>query len=243
MQSHILISLHTRRLELKYGLVAGTLTALLFVMSSNPLFTPIESDLVSALEAAVGIGIVGLFAIAFLSNLVVIINIPFMLVALPWVVANPTPLGLLLFSLSTGIGAGLGKLITYTLAARVTARFDALSGSALHTWISSQIKRHPRFAPALVFIAAGTILPLDPALMPLLLVGYPARKVAAPLLMGKVVLSFTTALLIVLMSSSLGVGGGMNMDLTLGVMVGTLVLVAYQIEKGRGTRPVMVQGR
>ena len=59
------------------------------------------------------------------------------------------------------------------------------------------------------------------------------RLVAVPLLAGKVVQSHTMALLIVVMSSSLGVGGGMNVDLTLGVLLGTLVLVAYQIEKGR----------
>jgi hypothetical protein len=235
MQNRLLVTIHTRRLELKYGVVAGCLSLLLVMMSSRPFFSPIESDLIALLETAVGFGMVGLFAIAFFSNLAVIINIPFMLVALPWVVANPTLLGILLFSLSTGIGAGLGKLTAYALASRVAARFESLNDSALHAWISSQIARRPRFAPALVFLAAGTVLPLDPALMPLLLVGYPARKVAFPLLAGKVFQSLTMALLIVMMSSSLGVGGSVNVDLTLGVLLGTLVLVAYQIEKRRGS--------
>ncbi|MBN1563261.1 MAG: hypothetical protein JXA10_05445 [Anaerolineae bacterium] len=240
MRNRIEVTLSTRRLEIKYSVVAGCLTLLLVILSSKPFFSPIESDLIGVLEAAVGFGVIGLFAIAFFSNLMVIINIPFMLVALPWVVADPTLSGMVLFSLSTGIGAGLGKLIAYALAARVASRFESLNDSTLHRWISAQIARRPRFAPALVFIAAGTVLPLDPALMPLLLVDYPARKVAVPLLAGKVLQSFTMALLIVLMSSSLGVGGGMNVDLTLGVLLGTLLLVGYQIEKGRAPRPAVV---
>jgi hypothetical protein len=237
MQNRLVVNLHARRLELKYAGVAGLFAVLLLIISTNPLFSPVESDLLAALETAVGIGFAGLFAIAFMSNLVVIINIPFMLVALPWVVADPSPAGMLLFSLSTGIGAGLGKLVAFALAERVAARFRSLSGSPLPTWISHQIERRPLFAPALVFLAAGTVLPLDPVLIPLLLVGYPVRSVAAPLLLGKIAQSLTMALVIGSMSASLGIGGGMSVDVTLGVVLGTLVLIAYQIEKGRMTHP------
>jgi hypothetical protein len=135
MQNRLVVNLHARRLELKYAGVAGLFAVLLLIISTNPLFSPVESDLLAALETAVGIGFAGLFAIAFMSNLVVIINIPFMLVALPWVVADPSPAGMLLFSLSTGIGAGLGKLVAFALAERVAARFRSLSGSPLPTWI------------------------------------------------------------------------------------------------------------
>lgn len=237
MQNRLIVNLHARRLELKYAGVAGLLAVLLLIISTNPVFSPVESDLLAALETAVGIGLAGLFAIAFMSNLVVIVNIPFMLVALPWVVADPSPAGMLLFSLSTGIGAGLGKLIAYALAERVAARFELVSSSLLPALISRQIKRRPRFVPALVFLAAGTVLPLDPVLLPLLLVGYPVRSVAAPLLLGKIAQSLTMALVIGSMSASLGVGGGMNVDVTLGVVLGTLVLIAYQIEKGRMSHP------
>ncbi|MBN2303680.1 MAG: hypothetical protein JXQ72_04350 [Anaerolineae bacterium] len=226
-------TLNQRRLELKYLVMGVLLTTLLFICSTQPFFTDIETGLFAALETMMKFGLVGLFVIAFFSNLVVIINIPFMVVALPWVVANPSPVGIVLFSLITGVGAGLGKLITYTLASRVTAQFETLSASPLHGWISTQIERRPRFAPALVFLAAGTILPLDPALMPLLLVGYPARNVAAPLISGKMLQSLSLALLMVLITSSLGMGGGVNVDLTFGVILGTLLLMAYQVEKTR----------
>jgi hypothetical protein len=237
MQNRLIVNLHARLLELKYATVAGLLALFLLIISSSSFFTPVESDLLAALETAVGIGLAGLFAIAFMSNLVVIVNIPFMLVVLPWVVADPSPVGMLLFSLSTGIGAGLGKLVAYALAERVAARFKLVGGSLLHAWISQQIERRPRFAPALIFLAAGTVLPLDPVLLPLLLVGYPVRSVAAPLLLGKIAQSLTMALVIGSMSASLGVGGGMNADVTLGIVLGTLVLVAYQIEKGRMSHP------
>jgi hypothetical protein len=68
-------------------------------------------------------------------------------------------------------------------------------------------------------------------------VGYPVRSVAAPLLLGKIAQSLTMALVIGSMSASLGIGGGMSVDVTLGVVLGTLVLIAYQIEKGRMTHP------
>lgn len=225
--------LYERRLELKYLALGGVCASLLLALSASPLFGLVEDDLISVMEAALGMGLAGLFAIALISNLAIIVNIPFMLVALPWVVANPTPEGVLLFSVITGSGAALGKLIAYALALRVTARFATLDDSPLPRWMTAQIERHPRFAPVLVFLAASTILPLDPALMPLILVGYPACRVAVPLALGKITHSLTLALVIVMSSSSLGMGGGLNVDLTLGVVLVTLLLVAYQVEKAQ----------
>lgn len=225
--------LYQYQLELKYIMIGTLCMALLVALSASSALMVVEDDLIAVMEAALGLGLIGLFLIAFTSNLAVIVNIPFMLVALPWVVANPTPGGIVLFSLATGVGAGLGKLIAYVLAVRVASRFETLSDSPLHRWISTQIEQYPRFAPLLVFIATTTILPLDPALMPLLLVGYSPHKVALPLLTGKIVHSLSLALVIVAMSASLGMGGGLNIDLTVGVVLATLLLVGYQVEKAR----------
>jgi len=233
MQSRLSEALGEKRLEFKYAVLGGLLILLLAGFSSSRAMAPLETDLMRALEAAAGIGLVGMFAIALISNLAVIVNIPFMVVALPWVLADPTPGGVLAFSLATGIGAGLGKLAAYALAVRVAARIPSLGDSPLHAWISAQMTRRPRFAPLMIFIAAGTVIPLDPALMPLLLVGYPARKVAAPLLLGKIVLSLTMALTLLAVAQSFGVGGSMNVDLTFGVVLGTVLLVGYQVEKAR----------
>jgi hypothetical protein len=175
---------------------------------------------------------------AFFSNVVVLVNIPFMLVALPWVVADTSLSSVLLFSAITGIGASLGKLLAYSLASRVVARFEVFGDSPFQAWVATQMERYPHFAPVLVFLAAGTFLPLDPALTPLLLVKYPAHKIALPLITGKILQSLTLVLAIGLVSISLGTGGSMNAALTLGVVLGTLLLVAYQIEKAR--TPVLV---
>jgi hypothetical protein len=225
--------LREKRLEIRYLIVGELLILSLLAFSSSNALAGAETQVMGWLQAAAEVGVVGLFLMALISNAVPVINIPYMLVALTYVIVNDSPAHVLAFTLATGIGSSIGKIAAYVLAARVATRFESLAYSPLSRRISDLVTRRPRFAPLLVFAGAGTVLPLDAALMPLVLVNYPARRVWLPLTVGKCLQSASLALGALYAFNLAGDSAGLKVDLTFGILLATLLLAAYQVEKAK----------
>ena len=227
--------LREKRLEIRYLIVGELLILALLVFSSSDALAGVESQVMGWLQAAAEVGVVGLFLMALISNAVPVINIPYMLVALTYVIVNNSPAHILAFTLATGIGSSIGKIAAYILAARVATRFESLARSPLSRWVSALVHRRPGMVPLLVLLGGSAILPVDAALIPLALINYPPQRVWLPLVFGKCLQSAGLALGALYVFNLAGNSAGLKVDLTFGILLATLLLAAYQVEKAKTT--------
>ncbi len=137
--------------------------------------------------------------------------------------------------LAAGIGAGIGALVSFVVADKVLARGPDLTESRLYQWVSRNADTKPRRTKLAVFVVTATIIPDDTAIIPLAMIGYGWRRIAAPLLSGK--LAHTVSMSIVFYAFTQWFAGnidkGVKTDLSLGLMVVFVLLIGYQAEKVR----------
>lgn len=127
----------------------------------------------------------GAFLVTFLSNVSIVIVIPYgsVLFLLGSLGLNPWTLGLV-----TGLAAALGEVVAYLIGrgagrlvgSRQQEKFERLKGF---------IVRHPRATPFLIFLFGLTPIPDDIIMIPLGLVGYPLWRAMIPDALGKIVLT------------------------------------------------------
>lgn len=228
------------RLEIRYITIGAMLIGILVMMGRLPAFDVYEARLLALMDSAVALGIAGLFLGAFASNLTVVISIPYVLFALSYVLIHDSLIGVAVFSLATGLGGALGKMVPYTLTTTLARRVKDLPDSALYRWVRTTISNHPSLTPLLVFLIASSVLPLDLIILPLALVSYPARKLFAPLLLGKVLHSLSLALCTLYLMNLTGMSesAGLRVDLTVCVAVVSLLVIVYQIERANSSAAV-----
>lgn len=231
----LLTFLRNNRIGIKYTILTAIILAVLGVLASRDVFAGIENSLNNAMDTLADHGLIGMFTIALFSNVTLVIQIPYNLPMFTLIIYADTLLDVTALGVATGIGAGLGATISYGVAQNLVARVEDLEKSALFRWVKSKMERHPVFIPFLIFLGSGTPVPDFSFIVPLAMVKYPWKKVLMPMVVGKIVQNVYVAFLFRYASNSASalVSNDINFDLTAGLVIVFIMIIAYQVEKAR----------
>lgn len=134
-------------------------------------------------------GYLGAFLSSFLSHLVPFLSLPYL--AVVWLLSSTVPgLSPWLVGLSSGLGAGLGKLSSYLIGrggAYIVGEERRRQLEALRGLVGD-------YAGLAAFLASATPIPDDVVLIPVGMVRYPLWRYLAATLAGKVALCTSVAL-------------------------------------------------
>jgi membrane protein YqaA with SNARE-associated domain len=223
------------RIELKYLAIAIVVIGALFALEVLNLLAGLDTAVADFLTATEGLGAIGMFAAALISNCAILVQIPYTLPLLSAALSGADLGEMLLLGVAAGIGAGCGEVIKYTIADRVLARRPDLGRSPMYQRTARIARERPRLVGVLVFVWAASILPDDAVVLPLAMIRYGVRRIAAPLFIGKVLHNLFFAALFFWASDWAGseVKRGVRVDFALSLMVVFVLLVLYQVEKAR----------
>ncbi len=220
------------RLEIKYSLITLILLGVLYGLSRSGTLAGVQERIIALIDAAAGYGLAGLFAGALLANLTIMISVPYTAIVVAVALASHSLLDMLIICTVSGLGAGLGKIITYTLTYNIAAvGQQGLKHSPLFVHVRTYVEEHPRSVPILVFLAASTALPDDWVMVPLALVQVPVGKTVVPMLVGKVLHGLSLIFIVLLAVDPEDMATPSKADLTLAVLIISLMIVLYQIEQ------------
>ncbi len=237
-------ALSRRSLEIKYLLIGIVLLSVQYYLSHHGLLQSVQERTIALIDTAAGYGLVGVFAGAVLANLAILISVPYTAITVTVALATGDPVSLVVICVVTGLGAGVGKIISYTLAHNLAAQHEAqLAASPLLAHLQDFLAAHPRTAPLLVFLAAFTILPDDWVMVPLALIRYPVRRTVLPMLIGKVLHGLSLIVMILLAVEPEEMTASSRADLTLSTLIISLLVVLYQIEQHTSTRHQVEQAQ
>lgn len=232
-----MLRLLPHRLELKYLVIAAVLVGGLIALNRIDALSGLDHAITDALTTTEGLGVIGIFLVALIANCVVFIQIPYTLPVLSAALGGASLGEMVGLGVAAGIGAGIGEMIKYTVADQVLVRKRDLDQSPLYRWVFRQVRERPKVVKWIVLVWAGSILPDDTVVIPLAMVRYGLRRIAAPLLLGKVVHNVLTALVFYAFTdwADRHVSSGLQVDVALGVMIAFMLLILYQIEKVRSS--------
>ncbi len=237
-------TLSRRSLEIKYLLIGIVLLSVQHYLSRHGLLQNVQERTIDLIDTAASYGLLGVFAGAVLANLAILISVPYTAITVTVALATGDPLSLAVICVVTGLGAGVGKIISYALAHNLAAQHEAqLAASPLLVHLQDFLAAHPRTAPLLVFLAAFTILPDDWVMVPLALIRYPVGKTVVPMLVGKVLHGLSLIVLILLAAEPEEMTTSSRADLTLSILIISLLVVLYQIEQHTNTRHHVEQAK
>jgi len=221
------------RIEIKYLIIGVVLLGALITLDSTHVLGNLDHAVVDVLDATKGLGAVGMFLVALISNCAVFVQVPYTLPLLSAAIGGATYVDMLVLGVAAGVGAGFGEIIKYHVAHRVLSKKPDLHHSGLYQWVVRQAAEKPRHVKWIVFLWAGSVLPDDTVIIPLAMIKYGVRHIAVPLFTGKVFHNVLFASLFFFLSDTAEdlVKGGLRIDLAFGLIVAFLLVVAYQIEK------------
>lgn len=231
------------RIEVKY--LGFTLTAMvgLVLMSALGILNSFEADIAAFMDELTRWGWLGMFFIAYVSNLTLVMALPYGLPLFTLVFYSQSAHEALMLGLAAGLGAGLGAVSSYSVAHSVLAQVEDPGDSVLFRLISTCTRRWPRSVPAMVWIASATPLPEGVITTSLAMVRYPLGLISMLVLSGKVVGNLLMSQLY--FNATDYFSGRLNEDLhftsTSILIVLFVLIIAYQIEKTLVLRSVHVE--
>ena len=223
------------RLEVKYLLLTALVLGALVVLVRADAFSGINGAVDQAMDQGAKFGFVGIFLIALVANLSLVIQIPYTLPVLAAAIQGDSLAHMLELGLAAGIGSGIGALISYVVADKLLDRVPDLAGSRLYQWVDRNAEARPRHTWWAIFAVASTVLPDDTVIIPLAMINYSWKKVATPLLTGKLVHNVVLALVFFEFTNVFAgtISKGVKTDLSVGLMLVFVLLTCYQAEKVR----------
>ena len=227
-------------LELKYAAIAIGVLGLLVIVHWVDALSGVNNTLSSSVNAAASFGAIGLFVIALVSNATVIIQIPYTLPLLSAALGGANLEHMMLLGVASGLGAGIGAIMGYHVATRITGKDPALPDSRMFRWISRHVEDRPRATKWMIFGLALSPLPDGTIVLPMAIVKYGARRISVPLFLGK----FFHNILIALLFYAFGswaqnhISTKASTDLALAVAALFVVLVCYHAEKASASQRV-----
>jgi hypothetical protein len=222
------------RIALKYVAIGVALSGVLVWLERTGTLGSWAEALDPAIDALAGMGVAGAFVLGLLGNSSVLLQVPYVVPILSAALAGAGLPYLLALGAAAGLGATLGELVSYAVADLLLRRAD-LTASRTFQWVRRIVAEHPRWTPWLVFGFALTFLPDDVLLVALAMVGYGARRLVLPLLLGKLAYTVGCAVLF----HALGpVAAGLvspsaGTDLALVLAVGLVLVILFQVEVAR----------
>jgi len=227
------------RIELKYVVIGAALLALLITLDRTEVLGNLDHVVVDVLDATEGLGAIGMFLLALVSNCAVFVQIPYTLPLLSAAIGGASWLDMLVLGTAAGIGAGFGEIVKYHVAHRVLSKKPDLRRSGLYQWVERQAAEKPRHIKWIVFLWAGSVLPDDTVIIPLAMIKYGVRRIAIPLFLGKVFHNVLFATIFFAVSDQAAdlVRGGLRIDLAFSLLVTFFLIVLYQVEKAMNSGP------
>lgn len=222
-------------LELRYVTIAALLVGVLVVLDHWNAFSGLDGVLQDAIHDSKNIGVGAVFLIALFSNVALIIQVPYTIPLLGAALAGSDADHMLVLGLASGLGAGLGEMVKYLTAEKVLARKPGLAQSPLYQWVTRTSTARPRLTALIVFVATATPLPDDVVIIPFAMVKHGARKVALPLIGGKIAHNVAVALIFYQFTAwaQANAAPQVRVDLVFGVIALFVLVILYQAEKAR----------
>lgn len=141
------------------------------------------------------IGVIwGIFLISMISNFVVVLPIPYAFVLIALIMSVPTNPFLLGFS--AGLGAGIGKMISWFIGRGTGEALKATKYREKIMKLKEMIQREKWIGFSLVFLIACTPLPDDAVFIALGIAQFPVLLTLIASISGKLVLTMSTALVV-----------------------------------------------
>jgi cardiolipin synthase len=236
MESHLLLTtLHEKRIEVKYALITLVLTGGLYLLAANNVFDGLEYHVNTMMGDLAGYGAVGMFLIALPSNTTLVIQVPYNLPMFTLILYANTVWEVIRIGAATGLGAGIGEVVSYAVARAIIANIQDMEDSALFQWTKKQIGHRHGLIPYLVWFASAFPVPDLVMIVPVAMVNYPWRKIIVPMVAGKIFHNTVLALIFYCAAdkaSSL-VSSNIHVDIAAIVVMLFVIIITYQIEKSR----------
>ena len=228
-------TIREKRLEIKYTLLALVLGGGVIALAAHNAFAGIEDDVNALMDDLSHYGALGMFLIALPSNMTLVIQVPYNLPMFSLILYSSSIWRVILLGAATGLGGGIGEVVSYGVAHALLTSVEDLEKSALFRWTRDSIKRRPGLIPWLVWLASATPLPDLVLIVPVAMIKYPWRKMIVPMISGKIVQNVIVALIFHLAADRAEglASGGLRFDLAALIVVLFGVIIAYQIEKAR----------
>ena len=222
-------------IELKYAAIAVLLFALFLVLRASDAFKGVDDTVTEGVDRLARLGSIGIFVIALIANVSIIVQIPYTLPLLSAALGGASLESLLILGLASGLGAGVGAVLSYKVADAFVSRTPTGPPGRLYRWIADNVDERPRSTRAVIFLVAASPLPDGAVVVPLAVIHYGLRRLMVPMFLGKLVHNLVLALLFSLFASWARdhVSQKASTDLALAVAVLFMVLVAYHAEKAR----------
>jgi len=218
-------------------LFTALLLAGLFILNRANVFSGVSDGYTSLMKDLAKWGAPGMFVLAIISNVTLVLIVPY---NLPFLSLVPyAKVGeMIMLGTATGIGAGIGALLSFRVALAIVARVEDLSESALFRWTKRNIDAHPKSIPFFVWLATGTVLPDSLILVPLAMINYPWHKMIIPTIVGKIFQNVLMAFVFRYAAelASRFVSENINFDITVALLIIFVMVIAYQVEKARDRR-------
>ena len=220
--------------RVKYLAIGVAIVASLALFQESQALAVVSHAVAEFLDLAARFGMPGMFVAGLVGNASILVQVPYTLPLLSVAVGGATLPDLLLLGLASGVGAGVGELISYLIADKILARTPGLPDSRVYRWIERNTETHPLLTRFAIFVWAVTPLPDDTVIVPLAMVNYGARRIALPLLLGKVVHNLVIAVVFFSFAGRVP-QAQVRTDLAIVVIVAFVLLVLYQVERARLT--------
>jgi hypothetical protein len=222
-------------LELKYAAIAVVIVLLFVVLHAMGAFNGVNDTLTDGVDRLAGLGIIGVFIIALVANLSILVQIPYTLPLLSAALGGASLQSILGLGVASGLGAGIGAVASYKVADAVVTKSRVPSEGRLFRWIAQNADDRPRATSFAIFLVGLSPLPDGTVVVPLAVVRYGMRRLAVPLFLGKFFHNVLFALLFYGFASFAAEHVSQKSSTELAILVAVLftVLVGYHAEKAR----------
>lgn len=222
-------------LELKYAAIAVAIVLLFVVLHASGAFSGVNDTVTDGVDRLAGLGIVGIFLIALVANLSILVQIPYTLPLLSAALGGASLQNVLGLGVASGLGAGIGAVASYKVADALVTKTPHLPEGRTFRWIARNVDDRPRATSFAIFLVGLSPLPDGAVVVPLAVVQYGMRRLAAPLFLGKFFHNVLLALVFYAFASwsSEHVSEKASTELAVLVAVLFMVLVGYHAEKAR----------
>ena len=222
-------------LELKYAAIAVTIVLLFVVLHAFGAFSGVNDTVTDGMNRLAGLGLVGIFLIALVANLSILVQIPYTLPLLSAALGGASLQNVLGLGVASGLGAGIGAVASYKVADALVGRTPTLPDSRTFRWIARNVDDRPRATSFAIFLIGLSPLPDGAVVVPLAVVQYGMRRLAVPLFLGKLFHNVLLALVFYALASWSAEHVSEKASTELAVLVAVLfmVLVGYHAEKAR----------
>jgi hypothetical protein len=224
-------------LELKYAAIAVGIVVAFIALHAFGAFNGVNDTVTDGVNHLAGLGLVGVFFIALVANLSLLVQIPYTLPLLSAALGGASLQNVMGLGVASGLGAGIGAVASYKVADTLVAKSQYVPEGRTFAWITRNVGDRPRATSFAIFLIGLSPLPDGAVVVPLAMVRYGMRRLAVPLFLGKFFHNVLFALIFYAFASRSAEHVSEKASTELAVLVAVLfmVLVGYHAEKARAS--------